>query len=60
MIINLNVCLGRLHEQISFVTNLFYLQDKKLSVDEVMDNHELFIGSQATDFGNYLNRHDEF
>ncbi len=52
--------MGRLHEQISFVTNLFYLQDKKLSVDEVMDNHELFIGSQATDFGNYLNRHDEF
>lgn len=35
-------------------------QDKKLSKEEIMENQELFVGSQATDFGNYLTRHDEF
>jgi Ca2+-binding EF-hand superfamily protein len=35
-------------------------KDRKLSRDEVLDNYDLFVGSQATDFGEYLSRHDEF
>lgn len=35
-------------------------QDKKLTKEEILENQELFVGSQVTDFGNYLNRHDEF
>lgn len=34
-------------------------KDGKLTVDEVLANEELFVGSQATDFGNILNRHEE-
>ena len=44
-----------------FILIVCYIsQDKKLTVDEVIDNSDLFVGSQATDFGNYLYRHDEF
>lgn len=39
----------------------YYIQDGKLSIsDEVMTNHELFAGSQVTDFGSYGSIHDEF
>ena len=31
--------------------------DEKLSADEIVDNHETFVGSEATDFGEAL--HDE-
>ncbi|CAG0920841.1 unnamed protein product [Notodromas monacha] len=34
--------------------------DGKLTRTEVLDNFDLFVGSQATDFGEYLSRHDEF
>jgi hypothetical protein len=34
--------------------------DRKLTKEEVLLNYDLFVGSQATDFGEYLNRHDEF
>jgi hypothetical protein len=34
--------------------------DRKLSRDEVLNNYDLFVGSQATDFGEILNTHDEF
>ncbi|CAG0914851.1 unnamed protein product [Notodromas monacha] len=34
--------------------------DGKLARTEVLDNYDLFVGSQATDFGEYLSRHDEF
>lgn len=36
------------------------LQDKKLTKDEIINKYDLFVGSQATDFGEALNRHDEF
>ena len=31
-----------------------------LSKSEILDQQDLFVGSQATDFGDYLVRHDEF
>nr|UTK45815.1 calumenin-like protein [Crepidula fornicata] len=35
-------------------------KDGKLSYDEILDKYDLFVGSQATDFGEALTRHDEF
>ena len=35
-------------------------KDKKLTGEEILDNMKFFVGSQATDYGNYLTRHDEF
>ena len=35
-------------------------QDGKLTKDEILDKYDLFVGSQATDFGEALARHDEF
>ena len=34
--------------------------DGKLSKDEVLEHYDTFVASQATDFGEILNRHDEF
>ncbi|XP_003728895.1 calumenin isoform X2 [Strongylocentrotus purpuratus] len=34
--------------------------DKKLTKAEILDKYDLFVGSQATDFGEALTRHDEF
>ncbi|XP_059059513.1 calumenin-B [Achroia grisella] len=34
--------------------------DEKLTKAEVLDKYDLFVGSQATDFGEALARHDEF
>uniref|UniRef100_U5EW90 Reticulocalbin-3 n=1 Tax=Corethrella appendiculata TaxID=1370023 RepID=U5EW90_9DIPT len=34
--------------------------DEKLTKDEVLDKYDLFVGSQALDFGEALTRHDEF
>lgn len=34
--------------------------DTKLTKDEILDKYDLFVGSQATDFGEALTRHDEF
>ena len=34
--------------------------DSKLSKEEILANYDLFVGSQATDFGEALTRHDEF
>ncbi len=34
--------------------------DTKLTKQEVLDKYDLFVGSQATDFGEALTRHDEF
>lgn len=36
------------------------LQDGRLSKQEILDSYEVFVGSQATDFGEVLLRHDEF
>ena len=35
-------------------------KDGVLSIDEILANHEKFVGSQVTDWGEALNRHDEF
>lgn len=35
-------------------------QDGSLTKDEILDKYDLFVGSQATDFGEALSRHDEF
>ncbi|XP_059079403.1 calumenin-B-like [Tigriopus californicus] len=35
-------------------------QDGKLTKAEIIDKYDLFVGSQATDFGEALTRHDEF
>jgi len=34
--------------------------DGSLTKDEIVDKHDVFVGSQATDFGDILLRHDEF
>lgn len=34
--------------------------DEKLTTDEILEKYDLFVGSQATDFGEALTRHDEF
>ncbi|XP_037939096.1 calumenin-B [Teleopsis dalmanni] len=34
--------------------------DEKLTKDEILDKYDIFVGSQATDFGEALARHDEF
>ena len=34
--------------------------DGKLTKDEILEKYDLFVGSQATDFGEALSRHDEF
>lgn len=36
------------------------LQDGKLTKEEIVEKYDLFVGSQATDFGEALVRHDEF
>lgn len=40
--------------------SLFLLQDGKLTKEEIVEKYDLFVGSQATDFGEALVRHDEF
>jgi len=35
-------------------------EDERLSKQEILSNYDLFVGSQATDFGEALSRHDEF
>lgn len=34
--------------------------DQKLTKEEILNKYDLFVGSQATDFGEALTRHDEF
>nr|CAD7200967.1 unnamed protein product [Timema douglasi]CAD7573722.1 unnamed protein product [Timema californicum] len=34
--------------------------DQKLTKEEILNKYDLFVGSQATDFGEALARHDEF
>lgn len=34
--------------------------DQKLTKEEVLDKYEIFVGSQATDFGDALVKHEEF
>lgn len=34
--------------------------DEKLTKSEILDKYDIFVGSQATDFGEALARHDEF
>lgn len=34
--------------------------DSKLTKEEILNKYDLFVGSQATDFGEALTRHDEF
>jgi calumenin len=36
------------------------LKDAALSKEEVIEKYDLFVGSQATDFGEALTKHDEF
>ncbi|XP_055375309.1 calumenin-A [Condylostylus longicornis] len=35
-------------------------EDNRLTKDEILDKYDLFVGSQATDFGEALTKHDEF
>jgi hypothetical protein len=38
----------------------FVFQDGVLTKEEVIEKYDVFVGSQATDFGEALERHDEF
>ena len=35
-------------------------KDQELTKEEILNHHDKFVGSQATDWGEALNRHDEF
>lgn len=39
---------------------LLFFQDQELTKEEIIEKHDVFVGSQATDFGEALTRHDEF
>ena len=34
--------------------------DQKLTKEEILEKYDIFVGSQATDFGGALTRHEEF
>lgn len=34
-------------------------QDDRLSYNEILDNHDLFVGSEATDYGDHLQNIDK-
>ena len=34
-------------------------EDKQLALHEILDNYKVFIGSQATDYGKGITRHEE-
>lgn len=34
--------------------------DERLSYEEIIDNHDLFVGSEATDYGDHLQNIDKF
>ena len=36
------------------------IKDGMLTKKEILDKHDIFVGSQVTDFGEALARHDEF
>lgn len=33
--------------------------DDRLSYDEILENHDLFVGSEATDYGDHLHNIDK-
>ncbi|GFN98760.1 calumenin [Plakobranchus ocellatus] len=35
-------------------------KDGRLTKEEILEKYDLFVGSQATDFGEALTKHDEF
>lgn len=35
-------------------------QDDRLSYNEILDNYDLFVGSEATDYGDHLQNIDKF
>ena len=37
----------------------FVMQDKSLTKEEILNHQDLFVGSRATNYGNYM-KHDEF
>lgn len=39
----------------------FYFQDDKLSIDEIVEAHKIFVGSEATNYGEDLHKvnHEE-
>lgn len=34
--------------------------DDRLSYDEIVNNHDIFVGSEATDYGDHLQNIDKF
>ncbi|KAG9489764.1 hypothetical protein GDO78_005614 [Eleutherodactylus coqui] len=46
-------------EEYDYMKDIVVL-DGKLTREEIVDKYDLFVGSQATDFGEALVRHDEF
>lgn len=34
--------------------------DDRLSYDEIVDNHDIFVGSEATDYGDHLHNIERF
>ena len=38
----------------------YFFQDGKLTKEEILEKYDVFVGSQATEYGEALQRHDEF
>lgn len=46
-----------LNESLHLISMADTNHDNKLSIDEIVDNHDVFVGSEATDFGQQLHTH---
>jgi hypothetical protein len=42
-----------------FYFGFFYFKDDQLTKEEILDKHDVFVGSQATDWGAELKVHND-
>ncbi|KAH9413402.1 Calcium ion binding [Dermatophagoides pteronyssinus] len=46
-----------MNEALHLISSADTNHDNRLSIDEIIDNHDVFVGSEATDFGQQLHTH---
>jgi hypothetical protein len=44
---------------LSIFSFLWFFQDEQLTKEEILDKHDVFVGSQATDYGAELKFHND-
>lgn len=60
MVIHLPWCSLNSLNLLNLLSIFHFFQDSELTKEEIIAKHDVFVGSQATDFGEALTRHDEF